>query len=94
MDFPFQEAPNTATFVCSHILSEGAPILHVAHDEEDGVWQFLCGYQHRIDEARIISLKEAFEIDHSVGQLCDMPCGHCAERKSIDDDWVIRGRGE
>ena len=43
MKFPFYDAPNTATITCCHILENGEPILYVSHDEDDGMWQFLCG---------------------------------------------------
>ena len=46
MKFPFYDAPNTATITCCHILENGEPILYVSHDEDDGMWQFLCGKAH------------------------------------------------
>ena len=89
-DFPFADEPDMATIVCSHVLSGERPILYVSHDEDDGMWQFLCGEEHTEDEARIVSLMSAFELDKSVGILSDMPCGCYAERKTIDDNWVGR----
>ena len=43
MEFPFYDSPDTATIICCHILERQAPILYVSHDEDDGMWQFLCG---------------------------------------------------
>lgn len=43
MEFPFYDPPNVATIICRHILENGAPILYISHDEDDGAWQFLCG---------------------------------------------------
>ena len=34
MDFPFYDAPNTATIICCHIIDDGKPILYVSHDED------------------------------------------------------------
>lgn len=51
MGFPFCNAPNTATIICCHIMENKAPILYVSHDEDDGMWQFLCGRKHTVDEA-------------------------------------------
>ena len=68
MKFPFYDSPDTATIICCHILERQAPILYVSHDEDDGMWQFLCGETHETDE------------------------GYYAERKSQDDDWIIRKR--
>lgn len=90
MEFPFYDAPDTATIICCHIMENEAPILYVSHDEDDGMWQFLCGKPHDTDEARIVSLKWVFESDHSIGMLRDMPCGCCAERETQNDSWVIR----
>ena len=85
-------APNTATITCCHILENGEPILYVSHDEDDGMWQFLCGKAHETDEAKLVSLKSVFDLDNSVGILKDMPCGYYAERKAQDDEWSVRKR--
>ena len=89
-EFPFADAPNTATIVCCHIIECKAPILYVSHDGDDGMWQFLCGKTHETDEAKLVSLKYAYELDHSVGVLASMPCGYIAERTSSDADWAIK----
>ena len=89
MEFPFYDAPNTATIICFHIMENESPILYVSHDEGDGMWQFLCGRTHEIEEAKLVSLKWVFESDNSVGILKDMLCGYYAERKTQNDDWVI-----
>ncbi|MDE7252068.1 MAG: hypothetical protein K2O32_03920 [Acetatifactor sp.] len=92
MEFPFYDPPNTATIICCHIMEGQAPILYVSHDDDDGMWQFLCGKTHEISEGRIVSLKYAFDLDNSVSVLKDMPCGYYAERESQNDDWIIRKR--
>ncbi len=86
--FPFREAPDTAALTCCHVLA-GAPILHVTHDAEDGMWQFLCGGEHDASEARVIALREAYALDASVGQLAKMPCGCAAQRSSKRGKWQI-----
>ena len=50
--------------------------MYVSHDEDDGMWQFLCGKAHETDEAKLVSLKSVFDLDNSVGILKDMPCGY------------------
>lgn len=89
MEFSFYDAPNTATIVCCHVLNEEESIVYASHDEEDGMWQFLCKKEHEADDARIISLKEAFNTDNSIGILKDMPCGYYAIRENLNDNWVI-----
>ena len=90
INFPFSDAPDTAVIVCSHIIDRQAPILFVSHDEEDGMWQFLCGKKHSEDEARIVSLKYVYRLEPAIGMLKDLPCGFYAERKSQADKWLIR----
>lgn len=86
--FPFMDKPNTATFVCCHVLNKERPILRVTHDE-DGYWQFLCGGNHNIDDAQIVSLQFAYELDKSVAEVANMDYGHIAERKDKDSEWVV-----
>ena len=88
--FPFRDAPNSAAIACCHVL-EGAPILRVTHDADDGMWQFLCGGEHDADQARMIALEEAYALDHSVGKLADMPCGCAAVRSAENRKWQIHG---
>ena len=87
--FPFEDAPNTACIICRHVLDEGSDILYVSHDEEDGMWQFLCGGSHEMEDAKVVSLYAAFMTDPSVGKLANMPFGCVAERKSVAAEWVI-----
>ena len=91
LSFPFDDQQNTACIVCCHIL-EGHPILYVSHDEDDGMWQFLCGKAHETDDAKLVSLKSVFELDNSIGTLVDIPCGYYATRENQEDNWVIRKR--
>ncbi len=92
MEFPFYDAPNTATIICCHVMNGESPILFVSHDEDDGMWQFLCGQTHEMDDAKLVSLKFVFELDNSIGALVDMPCGYYATREKQTDKWVI-GKG-
>ena len=74
--------------VCSHVLNNEAPILRVSHDEDDGMWQFLCGAgNHETQHAKFISLIQAVSIDASVNELHEMPLGVGATRASKNDQW-------
>ena len=86
--FPFRERPDTAALACCHVL-DGAPVLRVTHDVEDGMWQFLCGGEHDASEARVIALKEAYALDASLGKLAKLPCGCAAQRSSKTGKWKI-----
>ncbi len=90
MKFPFDEPENTAVITCNHILENGADILYVSHDKDDGMWQFLCGGIHLPEDARIVSLYEMFCIDKTLSKISDMPCGYVAERKTKNTDWILK----
>ena len=90
MKFPFNDAPNTATIICNHILEQDADILYVSHDEDDGMWQFLCGGSHDITDAKLVSLEEVFALDNSIAQLANMPCGYIATREDTAAEWKIQ----
>ena len=87
MKFPFQESKNTMVFTCVHILEGKADICYVTHDEDDGAWQFLCGQDHTMADARLMSLKEIVKKDPSIGVLSDMPLGCGATRESKTTEW-------
>jgi hypothetical protein len=87
--YKFKEPENTVCFVCDHVLNKERIILYAAHDKEDGLWQFLCGQNdHTVINAKLISLKQATEIDATINDLFEMPLGVGAERKSKSDKWI------
>lgn len=89
--FPFSDSPDTACFTCCHVLDEHKPILYVSHDE-DGYWQFLCGSNHKEDDARIVSLATILEIDGSLSDLADLDYGKYAEAADSSSDWIVHDR--
>lgn len=85
--FDFKEPENTPCFVCSHVLNHERDILFASHDIE-GDWQFLCGKDdHTEENAKIISLKNATDLDQSINDLFEMPKGIGAERKTKKEKW-------
>ncbi len=87
-EFKFSDPENKACFTCSHVFSREKPILYVAHDSE-GDWQFLCGEEgHAEEDSKIISLKQAVELDSSINDLYEMPLGMGAERRALKEKWV------
>ena len=88
MNFPFDEKENVAVFTCCHIINGGVEIQYASHDEDDGAWQFLCDLvTHETSEVSIVSLKEIFELDNSVGELASMPLGSYATRVDKNSPW-------
>ena len=90
MKFPFCEPENTAIITCCHIIENGADILYVSHDAEDGMWQFLCGGTHMQEQASVVSLREIFTLDNTVSELANLPCGYFAERRNKNSKWKIK----
>ncbi len=87
-DFAFKEAPNTAVLTCTHVIDENKPILYVLHDS-DGDWQFLCGQDnHSEKNAKIISLKNAVELDNTINDLFEMPAGIGVVRNAVGEKWI------
>ena len=87
IDFPFLDAPNTACIMCRHVMDKEKAITYISHDADDGMWQFLCEDAHSEEDARIVTLYEAYLIDKTVGQVADMPCGCCISRKNGSENW-------
>ncbi len=85
--YRFSDPENTSCIVCEHVLAKERPILHVTHDD-DGMWQFLCGAEgHSPENAKVIGLGQAVELDQSINDLYEMPLGVGAERESLNDTW-------
>ncbi len=91
-DWPFADAQNTATFTTRRVLHDHYPVLLVTHDE-DGSWQILCGTTNSSQDAAIICLHNAYEMDTSIGDLANLPLGWEARRDSKDSPWQLRKAG-
>lgn len=79
-----------AVITCDHVLNGESPILFAFHDL-DGDWQFLCGgNNHTENNAKVISLGNALDIDASLNELLNtMPIGTEAQRPAKDAKWNI-----
>ena len=74
-------------FTTRQVLEREEPILRVTHDTDDHDWQFL-GSDAQAEDAKIISLEEAVELDPSVLQVADLPVGWHAWRASVEEPWI------
>ena len=88
-DWPFDQAPNVAALTVRAVL-EGAPILHVVHDAEDGGWQFLDGNEANENEARVIGMATALRLDPGLQAIADLPEGWEAWREDVAHAWARR----
>ena len=90
MMFPFDENTAVAVITCAHVLHKDMPILYVSHDAADGMWQFLCGGTHQLEDATVVSLLEIYERDPSIAALAQLPLGCAARRKCVGDSWTAQ----
>jgi hypothetical protein len=84
--WPFEASPNTASITTRQVL-EGAPVLRVTHDADDGCWQCLCGTTDNPVDARVVGVGEMYARDPTLGELADLPEGWCAWRASPGLPW-------
>ena len=84
--WPFAAPPNTASITTRQVL-EGAPILLVTHDADDGGWQFLCGTTDDPADARIVGLGQMYKRDATLGELASLPEGWHASRSAVGQPW-------
>ena len=68
-------------------MLEGAPILLVTHDADDGSWQFLCGTTEDPADARVVGLGQMYGRDATLGELADLPEGWRATRSPASGAW-------
>ena len=85
--WPFADPPNTATITTRQVLEANAPILRVAHDADDGSWQFLCGTTNDPADARVVGLGRMCARDPTLRELADLPEGWCARRAGPGAPW-------
>lgn len=92
----FKEPLNTAVFTTSFVVEEKKPITYVAHDADDGAWQFFSDDELEDSEsaARVVALGEIIKRDDSILALADMPAGYFAYRTRTTDTWIIQKQEE
>jgi hypothetical protein len=86
--WPFAQSRNCAVFTTREVLERKEPILHVMHDIDDHGWQFMGLTDGTLENARLIALHEAVELDSSVLELADLPVEWHAVRERPEDPWV------
>ena len=83
----FPDPADTAALTTVHVLEKRVPVILVAHDSDDGMWQFLCGTSSDSKDGRIIGLGEMLEIDPSLAEIADLPVGWTARRSAPGQKW-------
>jgi len=88
LDFKFFEEKNVAVFSVKQVFDEKHPILYVSHDDDDGAWQFLPGFEVGQEDVMVVALEQVTKLDPTINELFNLPTGYYATRKSIEDKWV------
>ena len=86
--WPFDDPPNVAVFTTNRIVREGYAILQVIHEDRDGDWQFLDGFNVTVADGSIVSLRNIVRNDPTILELADLPLGWFAERTDAGSPWV------
>jgi hypothetical protein len=89
-EWPFADPRTVTVFTVRAVMERRSPILLVAHDEEDGEWQFLSGLPMTIDQAQIVTLHEIYAVDPSLSEIADLPKGWEATREAPGAPWSRR----
>jgi hypothetical protein len=90
-EWPFEDSRNTAAITTRQVL-EGAPVLHVTHDLDDGSWQFLCGTTDDSADGRVVGLGRLCDRDVSLLEVVDLPEGWQAWRERVGAPWRRRAK--
>jgi hypothetical protein len=92
--WPFADPENVAVLTLRDITEGKTHVLLVRHEEENGGWLFVDARDtiHSADTV-MVSLKHVFELDPSVGELADLPCGWGAWRDAPDQPWQRAAMG-
>jgi hypothetical protein len=86
-DWPFDQPRDCAVITLRSIVFEGAPILHVTHDEDDQGWQFLGLEDAGVVQAVVVGLNDIVKRDPSILEVADLPRGWHAWRRSTSSPW-------
>ena len=70
------------------IVARQNPVLLVAHDADDGSWQFLDGSdQLTVADGCMISLQQIVAMDPTLAEVADLPLGWMAWRGQPGEPW-------
>lgn len=83
----FADPKNVAVITVRQIIEQRHPVLHVAHNHDDGCWQFLEWDTPREEDAMVVTLHEMVTRDPSIKELADLPLGWHAFRRTHEEPW-------
>ncbi|ABS06893.1 hypothetical protein Q4Q49_22075 [Shewanella sp. SP1S1-7] len=93
-DWPFDQIETCVAVTNKDIIHEGAPILHVCHDEEDHGWQFIGLDDAEEENIALVCMAEIVKLDPTVKEVAHIPPGWHAWRQHVGAEWEIEEYAE
>jgi len=87
-DWVWSVPRDTSVFTLRQILDEGAPVLHVSHNSQDGAWQFLGWETPSLSDGVVACIEHLIDLDPSLDPLHDLPRGWHAWRPTREAPWT------
>ena len=85
---------NTAVFATKKIMIDNVLITRIYHSS-DNYLSFMDDYSTNSNEnIMLVSLGNVLKKDDSIKTAINLPIGHCAHRKSLNDNWTIESYAE
>jgi hypothetical protein len=84
------DAPRATLAITCRRVAEGAPVLHVVHDD-DGDWQLLCGGGHDDegeDHGVAVCLGCLVAADPTLNDVADLCANESASREAVGGAWA------
>jgi hypothetical protein len=85
--WPFDDPADVTALTTVHVLEGRLPVLLITHDEDDGMWQVLCGTTNDPKDGCIVCLGCLYEKDPTIGDVADLPRGWMAWRDALASPW-------
>lgn len=93
-NWPFDQEESCVAVTNRNIIHDGAPILHVFHDDDDHTWQFIGLEDASENEIALVCMAEIVKLDPSVKEVAHIPPGWHAWRQFVGGEWEIEEYAE
>jgi hypothetical protein len=87
-DWKFKDDPHTLTYLSQTVHEGSEEVTYVAHDIEDGAWQFLGDSMSEGGGPVLVCLHHPIDKDPTLKELANLPLGWYAERTKVGDPWI------
>jgi len=87
-NWKFPDPPHTGVFLSEAVHNGSEPVTYVAHDADDGAWQFLGESMTGGGGPVLSCFHHPIDRDPSLTELADLPLGWYAKRGKVGEPWV------